>query len=94
MLWRLVNSEQTRSYDGGEAVMLFNPVSWATHRVAPMVHWVVEQLRQEAQTQAQLFEELRLNGEDPSALQIHLTAALAELERYGIIERDLPRADA
>ena len=94
MRWRLVNSELIRTYDGGDAVMLFNPVSWATHRAGPMVLWIVEQLRQDAQTQEQLFQELRLNGEDPSALQVHLTTALTELEHYGIIQRDPRPADA
>lgn len=85
MIWRLVAPDHTRTFDGDSAAMVFNPVSWATHRVAPLVLWVIEQLRQGAQSQAQLLEELSLNGEDRSALEVHLAAAISELERYGII---------
>lgn len=87
MPWRLVDPEHTRTFDGDGAAMVFNPVSWATHRVAPLVLWVIEQLRQHARSQGQLLEELCLNGEDRSTLEVHLAAAITELERYGIITR-------
>lgn len=82
--WGLLDSEGTRWADLGDDVMVFNPLSWESHRVSPLVMFVLEALRKGNASQAEIIQSLPPSDLSDAALDDAVSQTLQELVRLGL----------
>ena len=88
LLWRLADPARTRiaRFDG--EALVFNPVSWETHLVRPLVSWLLEALEKAPTSDVQLAARLARtedDAEDPEAALAEIRTVLKELEELGLV---------
>jgi len=80
-------------YDGGAAGMVFNPRSWATHRVSALILCVIDTLRTGPQTREQILGNLLTLSDNEAEIADALDDALREMGSLNLIVQEPASAD-
>lgn len=90
MRWQSIPGLERRDWDG-EAVV-YDDASGDTHKLAPLPAVVLSILQAHPATVYELCDELapHVEGEAAGSLLGHVSGALTELERQGLIDRGQP----
>lgn len=83
--WALSCPGETRWVEFGDDAMLFNPVSWDTHRVSMIIVLVLEALREGADTVPAILQALPPSDLPRSTLEEGVQRALEDLLALGIV---------
>jgi len=68
--------------------MVFNPITWDTHYVSPLIGAVLGLLRESSFPTAGLASELAANPDDAAAMVDPVLSALSQLAAFGLVTSD------
>jgi PqqD family protein of HPr-rel-A system len=86
-IWALQGAEHVGIVDCGEASMVFNPLSWETHRVSAFTAAVIGTLAQGPQSERELLASLSESVEIEGDMGHAVHVALEQLASIGLARR-------
>ncbi len=92
--WRAVDSDDLRVVDFENCSMVFNPTTWDTHYVSPLVGAVLGLLRESAFPAASIASELAATPDEVDALAGPILAVLSQLAGFGLVTPEDQIADS
>ena len=93
-VWRAIDDPDLRVVDFDNCSMVFNPITWDTHYVSPLIGAVLGLLRESASPAVGLASELAANPDDEAAMLDPILSALSQLAEFGLVTSDIPSANS
>ena len=85
ILWRAIDDPDLRVVDFDNCSMVFNPTTWDTHYVSPLIGAVLGMLRESAYPVESIASELAANPDDVDTLAEQVLSALSQLANFGLV---------
>lgn len=85
IVWCAIDDPDLRVVDFDNCSMVFNPTTWDTHYVSPLIGAVLGLLRESAYPVESIASELAANPDDVDALAEQVLSALSQLATFGLV---------
>ncbi len=92
--WRAIDDPDLRVVDFDNCSMVFNPITWDTHYVSPLIGAVLGLLRESPYLPTVLAFELAASPDDAVAMVDPVLSALSQLAAFGLVTSDVQSADS